>query len=583
MVQRIGRARLWTITVVVALMIAGICPPLLGRARAVGEWQTGWSPAEPSSLITALGLGPGGLPTVLAATPAGLYQSPDLGNTWLGIGGSPQNIVTMATGNPSTIYVYSWPGSGPNPNPTQGLFKSVNGGASWQDPTGGSSAGTLGPVRTLAVQPGNAQVVLAGSASFPASGNKICRSADGGVTWTAVYTVPSLMGAGSVFEIVPARSNPNVFYAAHDAYHGGAIVKSVDGGQTWTVLQGGVESLSYPAVIAVDPGDPNRVLAISQLPTGAGVRLFKTIDGGQSWTKTGGGLPQGGAFVQDLITDPTNGQLVFAAFSGDGAGVYRSDDGGDNWSLIEGSSTAPLTSTNVLAFDSKTRILFAGTNRGVWQKVITSGVTSRFVDYYNSHDGWRVLGRALSSEVTVDGWPSQYFEKGRLEDHSRVVSDPNWRFMFGLLADELQNAEVTTPVGGESSTLNYADLHLLTDPAKRLPAPQGFGSGIWQNADGSVFVPYKPDLSLEAGHNVPQMFWAYVNRTDLFPGGWIHDIGLPMTEAVQAVVDKGDLKGRTITVQAFQRTVLTYDPLNPTDWQVERANVGADYLKTMSK
>jgi hypothetical protein len=32
-------------------------------------------------------------------------------------------------------------------------------------------------------------------------------------------------------------------------------------------------------------------------------------------------------------------------------------------------------------------------------------------------------------------------------------------------------------------------------------------------------------------------------------------------------------------VQAFQRTILTDDPLNPPDWQVERANVGSDYRK----
>lgn len=109
--------------------------------------------------------------------------------------------------------------------------------------------------------------------------------------------------------------------------------------------------------------------------------------------------------------------------------------------------------------------------------------------------------------------------------------------------------------------------------------PASSVSGISTNADGSVFVPYDAQLQRESGHNVPDVFWSYINRSGLFPSGWLHDIGLPMTEAVEAIVDKGEAKGRRITMQAFQRTVLTYDPLNPTEWQVERANIGADYLK----
>ena len=41
----------------------------------------------------------------------------------------------------------------------------------------------------------------------------------------------------------------------------------------------------------------------------------------------------------------------------------------------------------------------------------------------------------------------------------------------------------------------------------------------------------------------------------------------------------GGLVQRTITMQAFQRTILTDDALNPPDWQIERANVGTDYRK----
>jgi hypothetical protein len=77
---------------------------------------------------------------------------------------------------------------------------------------------------------------------------------------------------------------------------------------------------------------------------------------------------------------------------------------------------------------------------------------------------------------------------------------------------------------------------------------------------------------------VPAFFWEYINRSDLFPGGWLHDVGLPLTQGRQVQVTKYLAEGpaqRTIWVQAFQRTVLTWDPLNSPDWQVERANVRA--------
>ena len=90
------------------------------------------------------------------------------------------------------------------------------------------------------------------------------------------------------------------------------------------------------------------------------------------------------------------------------------------------------------------------------------------------------------------------------------------------------------------------------------------------------------DLGGAPGHVVPGRFWSYLNRADLFPGGWLHDVGLPVAAAQEVRVTKllpGGPVERIIVVQPFQRAVLTDDPLNPPDWQIERANVGADYRR----
>jgi hypothetical protein len=74
--------------------------------------------------------------------------------------------------------------------------------------------------------------------------------------------------------------------------------------------------------------------------------------------------------------------------------------------------------------------------------------------------------------------------------------------------------------------------------------------------------------------------WEFMQRSDVFPGGWLHDLGLPMTSKTSAVVRKGDVAGRQIEIQVFQRGIITYDPANPADWQIELANVGTDYVRS---
>jgi hypothetical protein len=205
-------------------------------------------------------------------------------------------------------------------------------------------------------------------------------------------------------------------------------------------------------------------------------------------------------------------------------------------------------------------------------------VAEPFSAYYAERQGLRVLGNTLTPARYEAGLLVQYFEKGRIEEHPQE-HNPAWRLQYGLLVDELIAGALPLPIGGEASTLTYASLQGLTQPAKRVPAPPDFLGGTATLPDGSVFVPFSAMLAPEAGHLVPAYFWSYINREDLFPGGWLHDVGLPVAAPVEAIVDKGPVTGRRIIIQAFQRTILTFDPLNPVDYLVERANVGTDYVR----
>jgi hypothetical protein len=207
----------------------------------------------------------------------------------------------------------------------------------------------------------------------------------------------------------------------------------------------------------------------------------------------------------------------------------------------------------------------------------TPTIDPRFRDYYDTYQGVRVLGYARSELVYIDDIAAQYFEKGRLEDHRHTTDDPTWAFMYGRLTAELMEHN---PHGSVSGTpMVYNDLRLAAEPCYRHAPPEGFSGGTLYRPEG-VFVPYDGNLSRAPGYYVPERFWRYINRADLFPGGWLHDVGLPMTDAFQVEASKnGEL--RTITMQAFERAVLTYDPQNPPEWQIERANIGADAVEVL--
>lgn len=191
----------------------------------------------------------------------------------------------------------------------------------------------------------------------------------------------------------------------------------------------------------------------------------------------------------------------------------------------------------------------------------------------------RLLGNEVSQPLVSEGFTVQYFEKGRIEDHTADLGVCPWATQYGLLVDDLHAAAVSLPVGGDVSTVDYAQLHDASLLESRLAPPDDFAGGVAELGDGSVFIPYDATLAPAPGHIVPPRFWEYINRSDLFPGGWLHDFGLPLTEAFPASVTKGNEESRTITIQAFQRIILTDDTQNPPDWQIERVNVGSDYKR----
>lgn len=195
-----------------------------------------------------------------------------------------------------------------------------------------------------------------------------------------------------------------------------------------------------------------------------------------------------------------------------------------------------------------------------------------FVDYYWQYHGYRTLGHINSPLVEIDGYQMQYFEKGRLEDHRHETYDPTQAIVHSRLTVEMIEHHPNLPIDGLPMT--YGALREMSD---KRPPPDGFEQGTSTVTPHGTFVPDDPNRAVVPGYIVPPFFWTYMNQEYLFPGGWMHHFGLPLTQAFE-VVEETEGVTRTLTLQAFERTILSYDPQTTQGWPVERVNVGTDAL-----
>lgn len=135
-----------------------------------------------------------------------------------------------------------------------------------------------------------------------------------------------------------------------------------------------------------------------------------------------------------------------------------------------------------------------------------------------------MLGAPVTELASTGSYPAQYFEKGRIEDHRAEAPSPAWNFMYGRLTAELMDQAPERPAN--TTHLTYGNLKAATAPQGRTAVLRGFTGGTMAISSGR-FVPYDAQLRPVPGYIVPDYFWSYINRADLFPGGWLHDSACP--------------------------------------------------------
>ncbi|HEX2608293.1 MAG TPA: hypothetical protein VHK91_12980, partial [Flavisolibacter sp.] len=173
----------------------------------------------------------------------------------------------------------------------------------------------------------------------------IYKSMDAGRTWKRM----GLEKTRNLHRILIDPTNPDIVYAAaignpYDEHPERGVYKTTDGGASWNrVLY--TNDTSGCADLAMDPSNPNKLIANmwqhrrtpwSFKSGGPGSGLYLTIDGGKTWKKMGKeeGLPTGNYGRIGIAFSKSQPSRVYAMVEATKNGLYRSDDGGFKWELI---------------------------------------------------------------------------------------------------------------------------------------------------------------------------------------------------------------------------------------------------------
>ena len=228
-----------------------------------------------------------------------------------------------------------------------GVWKTMDAGNTWECISDGYFGGSIGAIAVSESDPnviyvGEGEQTLRGNVS---SGKGIWRSTDAGESW-------SFLGLDQSEHIARIRihpTNPDIVYVAAignlwKANEQRGVFKSVDGGKTWKKILY-VSDEAGAGDLVLDPNNPRIIYAASWQMKRSGYRMdsggpdskiFKSKDSGETWEELSGneGLPKGPWGIVGLAVSPVNSKRVFAIIEAGEGGVFRSDDGGKKWQKV---------------------------------------------------------------------------------------------------------------------------------------------------------------------------------------------------------------------------------------------------------
>ncbi len=414
------------------------------------------------------------LPVVTAVGQSGNYAEIYSQLKYRGIGpfrGGRSAAVAGVPGKPMLFYMGSAGG---------GVWKTDDGGSHWENISDGFFGGSIGAIAVSASDPnviyvGGGECTIRGNVSH---GYGIWKSVDAGATWESV----GLSDSRRVPRIVVHPKNSNLVYAAvlghlHGPNEQRGIFRSSDGGKSWErTLFVNDEVGAFDLIL--DPNNPRIIYAstwnIRRTPHslesgGEGSGLWKSIDGGEQWSNISRntGLPKGTLGVIGVTVSPVDSNRVWAIVEAADGGVFRSDDGGETFRRTNEDRNLRQRAwyyTRIYAGPTNVDEVYV-LNVSFWHSkdggVNFSSIRTPHGDH---HDLWIDPSNPLRMAIADDGGAQVTFNQGRTwstymnqptSQFYRVTTDNH--FPYRIYGAQQDNSTVRISSRGERGRITESD------------------------------------------------------------------------------------------------------------------------------
>lgn len=472
-----------------------------------------------------------------AAATGGVYKTLDGGANWFPVGDALPNLnagdLAIDPVSPQTVWLGTGePNGGHNNFPGQGVYRSLDGGGTWQFMGLGNSV-TIGRIVIDPFDPQRVFVAAMGSYFSPTPERGLYRTSDGGLSWQRVLAVSD--SAGAIDVVIDPTNSQRMLAATWERVRrpnggthlfgpGSGIWRSLDGGTTWTKL-GAAQGLPNPAAtnvgrigLALSRSQPNVAYAV--ITNGNNViGLWRTADFGTTWVNRDSDLEiqaGGGGFswyFSQVRVAPNNPDRVYVQ----DVTFFRSDDGGTSFPIKYGYTGSPPglhVDHHALAFHpADPNVLLEGNDGGInrsvdggttWTKVLDLPLTQFYeigLDRTNSarlYGGAQDNGTVRTQTGALGDWGTIFGGDGFYVNVHPVNPDTIYaESQFGNLgrsADGGLNWVTVTPSGAASDRKNWSTPVRL-DPAR--PNVVYYGTQrLWRsNNAGASWTAVSPDLT----------------------------------------------------------------------------------------
>jgi len=280
----------------------------------------------------------------LGASGGGVWKSDDYGTSWNNVSdgffATPSiGAIEVAINDPNIVYVGTGSdGLRSNVISGKGMYKSIDAGKTWEH-IGLRETGQIGAVE---IDPTNNNIVWVASIGNAFKANEergIYKTTNGGLSWEKMLFISDTVGFSDL-ELLPG--NPNIVYAAAwkaerkpwtiisgGNTNEGGIYKSIDGGKNWMKLKKGLPKGVIGKIdLAVSPVNSSILYAVIEAPGKEG-GLYKSVNQGKSFKQVSNnkGLVNRPFYYTNIELDPTNPDIIYSNANP----LLKSIDGGKKW------------------------------------------------------------------------------------------------------------------------------------------------------------------------------------------------------------------------------------------------------------